>query len=159
MPERWEVANEMADDLEYQYDKYHFRVPTDRLYAAYDAWVRVEGDGAVVGITDVLQTKMGDIAFAEAPAATAFEQDDILVTLESAKATVDVSAPASGELVAFNTELEEHPELINQDPYGRGWIARLRLTDWEGDRAMLLTPEAYFELMKDKIAKAFAEKP
>jgi glycine cleavage system H protein len=149
----------MADVLEYQYDKYHFQVPTDCLYAAYDAWVRVEGDEAVVGITDYLQTKMGDIAFAEMPSASAFEQDDILATLESTKATVDVTSPASGELIAFNTDLEEHPELINEDPYGKGWIARLRLTDWEADRAMLLSPEAYFELMKEKVAKAFAEKP
>ncbi len=149
----------MATDLEYQYDKYHFRVPTDCLYAAYDTWVRVEGDEAVVGITDFLQTKMSDIAFAEMPPETAFEQDDVLATLESTKATVDVTAPASGELIAFNTALDEHPELINQDPYGEGWIARLRLADWEGDRTMLLTPEAYFELMKEKVAKAFAEKP
>ena len=149
----------MTADLEYQYDKYHFRLPADCLYAAYDTWVRVEGDEAVVGITDFLQTKMGDIAFAEAPIETSFEQDDILATLESTKATVDVTAPASGELIAFNEELDEHPELINQDPYGKGWIARLRLTDWEGDRAMLLSPEAYLELMKDKVAKAFAEKP
>ncbi|MGQ9681422.1 MAG: glycine cleavage system protein H [Anaerolineae bacterium] len=149
----------MADALEYQFDKYHFRVPTDCLYAAYDTWARLEGDEVVVGITDFLQTKMGDIAFAEMPPTTSFEQDDILATLESTKATVDVTAPASGELTAFNSELDDHPELINQDPHGKGWIARLRPTDWEGDRAMLLSPEAYLELMKDKVAKAFAEKP
>ena len=70
---------------------------------------------------------------------------------------VDITIPASGELIAFNPALDEHPELIGQDPFGEGWIARLRLTDWEADREMLLPAEAYFKLMQDKVAKALEE--
>jgi glycine cleavage system H protein len=148
-----------ADDaLELQADKFTFRVPRGYLYAGYDTWVKVEGEEALVGMTDYLQTHMGDIAFVHLPAVANVEQDDVLVTVESAKATVEVTSPASGAILAFNEELDERPELINSDPYGEGWIARLRLSDWEGDRAMLLTPEAYFKVMQTKIAQALAQR-
>jgi glycine cleavage system H protein len=66
---------------------------------------------------------------------------------------VDITVPASGEVLTFNKALDAHPELISKDPYGEGWIARLRLSDWEADQAMLLSSEAYFKLMQDKVAK------
>ena len=139
--------------FELQFDKFGLRVPKGYWYAGYDTWVRVEEDTAFVGVTDFFQTKLGDIAYVSPIKATSLEQDDVLATLESVKATVDITAPASGEIIAFNPALNERPQLISEDPYGEGWIARLRLTDWEADQAMLLSAEAYFKLMQAKVAK------
>jgi glycine cleavage system H protein len=156
---REEVLMSEGNTLELVADKFTFRVPRGYYYAGYDTWVKLEGDEALVGMTDYLQTHMGDIAFVHLPAVSAVEQDDVLVTVESAKATVDVTSPASGEILAFNSELDERPELINSDPYGEGWIARVRLSDWEADRAMLLAPEAYFKVMQGKISQILARGP
>ena len=139
--------------LELQFDKFRLRVPKGHWYAGYDTWVRIEGEEAFVGVTDFFQTKLGDIMYVSPALATTIEQDDVLATLESVKATVDITAPASGEVLAFNRALDERPQLISDDPYGEGWIAHLRLTDWEGDQGMLLSAEAYFKLMQDKVAK------
>jgi glycine cleavage system H protein len=139
--------------LELQFDKFRLRVPKGRWYAGYDTWVKVEGEEALVGVTDFFQTKLGDIVYVSPAQATAIEQDDVLATLESVKATVDITAPASGEVASFNPALESQPQLISQDPYGEGWVARLRLSDWEADQKMLLSAEAYFKLMQDKVAK------
>jgi len=143
--------------FELQFEKFRLRVPLGYWYAGYDTWVRVEGDEGVVGVTDFFQTKLGDIVYVAPADGTSFEQDDVFATLESVKAMVDITIPASGELIAFNPALDEHPELIGQDPFGEGWIARLRLTDWEADREMLLPAKAYFGLMQDKVAKALEE--
>lgn len=139
--------------FELQFDKFALRVPKGYWYAGYDTWVRVEGEEAFVGVTDFFQTKLGDILYVDPAPVTSLEQDDVLATLESVKATVDITSPASGEVIAFNPALKEGAHLVNADPYGDGWIAHLRLTDWEADRAMLLSAEAYFKLMQDKVAK------
>lgn len=139
--------------MELQFDKFGLRVPKGYWYAGYDTWVKVEGAEALVGVTDFFQTKLGDIVYVNPAETTSIEQDDVLATLESVKATVDITAPASGDVIAFNPALQDRPQLIGQDPYGEGWIARLRLTDWEADQAMLLSAEGYFKLMQDKVAK------
>lgn len=147
----------MSEFFELQFDKFRLRVPRGYWYAGYDTWVRVEGEEGVVGVTDFFQTKLGDLVYVAPADGASFEQDDVFATLESIKAMVDITIPVSGDLVEFNPALEEHPELIGQDPYGKGWIARLRLTDWEGDQLMLLPADAYFELMQDKVARAREE--
>lgn len=139
--------------LELQFEKSSLKVPQDYWYAGYDTWVKLEGDEALVGVTDFFQTKLGDILYVSVTEENSVEQDDVLATLESVKATIDVTVPATGEIIARNTELDAHPELIARDPFGAGWIVRLRLTDWEADKAMLLTAEGYFKLMQDKVAK------
>ncbi len=139
--------------FELRFDKFQLRVPVGYWYAGYDTWVRLEGEEGIVGVTDFFQTKLGDIVYAAPAEGTFFEQDDVFATLESIKAMVDITIPATGELVSFNPALEEHPELIGEDPFGTGWIARLRLTDWEGDKLMLLPAKGYFELMEGKVAK------
>lgn len=139
--------------FELQFDKFRLRVPKGYWYAGYDTWVKPEGEEALVGVTDFFQTKLGDIVYVIPIEAKTVEQDDVLATLESVKATIDITSPATGEVIAFNPALQEHPELISESPFEEGWIARLRLTDWEADKALLLTAEAYFDLMQSKVAK------
>lgn len=139
--------------LELQFEKFRLRVPRGYWYAGYDTWVKVEGEEALVGVTDFFQTKLGDIAYVTPVEAATLEQDDVLATIESVKAAVDITVPASGKVITFNKALDDHPELISEDPYGEGWIARLRLTDWEADQEMLLSSDAYFGLMQDKVAR------
>ena len=145
----------MPEYYETTIDKFSFKVRKDYLYSPYDAWVQVEGDVATVGVTDLLQRKLGDIAFVESPdVGTAIEQDDQMGTLESAKATVDLTCPVTGEVVESNTELEMAPERVNESPYEDGWLLKVRMTNWDEDLAALLTPEAYFELLKKKAQEA-----
>lgn len=142
-----------GDYLELQFDKFALRIPRGLWYAGYDTWVRPEGDEATVGVTAYFEKHVGDILYVEPADAASLEQDDVLATVESVKATVDITCPASGVVVEFNPSLESHAELLNKDPYGEGWIARLRLTDWDMDRGMLLEAEAYFKVMQDKVNK------
>jgi glycine cleavage system H protein len=104
-------------------------VPDDRQYTKSHEWVRVEGDVATVGITDHAQSELTDIVFVD-PAAqgkTVAGGASVLV-LESVKTVADVYAPGPGTVTEVNPELKGHPELVNQDPYGRGWIFRIRLS-------------------------------
>jgi glycine cleavage system H protein len=135
-------------------DKFKLRVPEGYWYAGYDTWARLEGNIAVIGITDFLQTKLGDILFFSPVKAREFEQDDILGTVESIKATIELTIPVSGKLISFNDKLQDHSEWLSQDPYGEGWIAKIELSDWVNDQAMLLTPEKYFALMQEKVKNA-----
>lgn len=137
-------------------DKFKLRVPKGYWYAGYDTWAKVEGMTAMVGITDFLQTKLGDILFFTPEKATEFEQDDILGSIESIKAAIELTMPVSGKLIAFNQSLQDHPELLSQDPYGEGWIVKVDLTDWENDQVMLLSPEKYFSVMQEKAKNALS---
>ena len=146
---------DMPEYYETTVDKFFFKVRKDYLYSPYDTWVQVEGSVARVGITDLLQRKLGDIAFVELPdMGTDIEQDDQMGTLESAKATVDLTCPVTGEVVEVNVELETAPERVNESPYEDGWLLKVRLTNWEEDRAALLMPESYFDLLKKKAQEA-----
>jgi glycine cleavage system H protein len=140
--------------FEYVFDKFKLRVPKGYWYAGYDTWAFIEGNTAKVGITDFLQTKLGDILFFEPVQTQQFEQDDILGILESIKATIELTMPVSGKLIEFNPKLAERSELLSEDPYGEGWIAKVELSDWEADKAMLLPPEKYFEVMQEKAKNA-----
>lgn len=142
--------------LELQFEKFALRLPKGLWYAGYDTWVRVEGDEAVIGVTAFFEKHVGDILYIEPAQVTSLEQDDVLATVESVKATVDITCPASGDVVTFNPRLQTEAGLLNQDPYGEGWIARIRLSDWEADRSMLLSPEAYLRVMQGKVAKELA---
>jgi glycine cleavage system H protein len=140
--------------LETTYDKFIFRVKTDCLYTRDDFWARVEGNVATVGVADFRQKANGDIAFLETVApGTAARQGQALGVIETIKATADILSPVTGKVVEVNPELEASPFLINQDPYGAGWIYRIELTDSQGDRAGLLDAEVYFELMKQNVAQ------
>ena len=106
------------------------KIPADRRYTKSHEWVRVEGDSATVGITDHAQSELTDIVFVD-PAGegkTVARGASVLV-LESVKTVADVYAPAAGTVVQVNPDLKGHPELVNQDPYGRGWIFKLKLAE------------------------------
>ena len=145
-----------SEFYELSFDKFNLKVPKGYWFAGYDTWAKVEDNHAKVGITDFLQTKMGDIAFFTPSDTDTLEQDDILGTIESIKATIDLTIPVGGKVIRFNPQLVDHPEIISMDAYGEGWIVELELSDWEGDKAMLLPAEKYFELMQEKVKNALA---
>ena len=125
-------------------------VPADLKYTKSHEWVRSLDDGTVVvGITDHAQDALGDLVFVEAPEpGTAVSAGDACAVVESVKAASDVYSPVSGEIVEGNGELENRPELVNQDPYGEGWIMKIRLTDG-ADLGSLLDADEYSDSLED----------
>ena len=139
----------MPDYLETTVDKFIFRVATDRYYNDEGIWARAEGNRVRVGLSDFLQQRSGDVAFAEVkPEGTLLNAGDEVALVETIKVNVSLSSPVSGTVVEVNPAMEVTPEVINRDPYGAGWLAVIEVPDWEMDRARLLDPEAYFKLMK-----------
>jgi glycine cleavage system H protein len=123
-------------------------IPETLKYTAKHEWVREEGGGVLcIGITDHAQEQLGDLVFVDLPGVgTAFEQDNECAVVESVKAASDVFSPISGEVVEVNTALENTPELINQDPYGDGWIFKLQAAHPD-EVEKLLDAVAYAELV------------
>ncbi len=122
-------------------------VPGDLQYTKSHEWVRVEGDVATVGITDHAQDELGDVVFVEMPEQGAtLAAGDSFGAVESVKAVSDLYAPVGGEVVEVNGTLEDSPEKINEDPYGEGWILKLR-TSGEAD---LLSPADYEKLLEEE---------
>lgn len=144
----------MTDFLETTFDKFIFKVKVGDFYSENDCWVHFEDMNATVGVTDYLQKSSGDVAFLE-PLLPGVDvvAGGKLGELETMKVTLELQSPVNGRVVAVNQELEAHPELINSDPYGAGWICRIELTDPEGEKSRLLQAEAYMELMKGKIER------
>ncbi len=145
----------MAEFLETTFDKFIFRVKVGSYYSEDDYWVDIDGRVATVGLTDYLQKSNGDVAFYEpvAPGRQVKRGED-LGEVETIKVTLNLLSPVGGKVIEVNGELEVHPELINSDPYGAGWICRIELADPEGAKEGLLPAEDYMELIKKKIAKA-----
>lgn len=118
-------------------------VPAELKYTKEHEWIRVEGDEAFVGITDYAQSQLGDIVFVECETVgDALEAGDTFGTIEAVKTVSDLYLPVSGEVLEFNEGLEDEPELVNKDPYGKGWIVKIAL----GNKSQvdeLLDAEAY----------------
>ena len=122
-------------------------VPGDLQYTRTHEWVRREGDTATVGITDHAQDELGDVVFVELPEEGAtFGAGDAFGTIESVKAVSDLYAPVGGEVVEVNSALDDVPEKVNEDPYGDGWIVRLRVSG-EGD---LLSAAEYERVLEEE---------
>jgi len=139
----------MPDFIEFTVDKFTFQVATDRLYTDAGVWARLVGGRVQIGLSDFLQQRSGDVAFAEVkPAGTRLDYNDEVAVVETIKVDISLGSPVSGTIMEINPTLETAPDVINQDPYGGGWLALLNATDWEIDRARLLTPQAYFEKIK-----------
>ncbi len=122
-------------------------VPEELQYTRSHEWVRREGETATVGITDHAQDELGDVVFVELPEAGAtFDAGEAFGAVESVKAVSDLYAPVGGEVLEVNGALEEAPEKINEDPYGDGWILKLR-TGGEGD---LLSAQEYEQFLEQE---------
>lgn len=120
--------------------------PDDLRYSKEHEWVRLDGSAATIGITSFAADELGDIVFVELPAAgSAVKQFTTFGVVESVKAVSDLFAPVSGAVVETNEALGDHPELLNADPYGEGWIARVELSD-PGEVEALMDAAAYAEL-------------
>jgi glycine cleavage system H protein len=127
-------------------------IPSELRYSKQHEWVRVAGDEAVIGITDHAQAELGEIVYLELPEVGRFlKQDEVFGTIESVKAVSDLYSPVGGEVVAAHTEIAEGTEIVNEDPYGEGWLIRVRLAT-PGDIALLLTAEDYDTVIRESDA-------
>ena len=111
-------------------------------------WIRIDGESGLVGITEFAQEELGDVTFVELPDIGLFlDRGDVIGVVESVKAASDIFAPLSGEILEINAAVEERPELVNSDPYGEGWLVRLRIKNPEEVQS-LLSSEEYGRLLK-----------
>lgn len=118
-------------------------IPQDLLYSKDHEWVRVEGDVATVGITDFAQSELGDIVFVEVETVDEkLDGEEVFGTIEAVKTVSDLFMPVPGTVAELNEGLEDNPALINEDPYGEGWIIKVKLADG-ADLSGLLNAEAY----------------
>lgn len=133
------------EHYEFTVDKFTFRVAADRAYTADGLWVLEEGGRVRIGVTDFFQQNSGDMAFAEvAGPGTTVTAGERLANVETIKVDVELPSPVSGIVVAVNEKLELEAEIINQDPYGEGWLAVIEPMAWTAERAALISPEAYY---------------
>ena len=122
-------------------------IPSALKYTKEHEWIRVEGDIAFVGITDFAQGELGDIVFLEIETGgESLEIEEIFGTIEAVKTVSDLFMPVSGEVVEINPLLEDHPELVNSDPYGKGWMIKISI-DHAAEIADLLSADAYKALI------------
>ncbi len=122
-------------------------IPTELRYTKEHEWIRADGDIGTIGITDYAQDQLGDIVYLDLPAVGAsLAQNDKLGEIESVKAVSDLYASVSGEVLEVNQEAVDEPEAVNEEPYGKGWLIKVRLSDASELDAML-TSEAYDELI------------
>jgi glycine cleavage system H protein len=120
-------------------------IPSDLLYTPDHEYVKPTQDPnvVIVGITDYAQDQLGDVVFVELPEpGTTFGAHDVFGTIEAVKTVADLYAPLSGEVVEVNTKLDSEPQLVNNDPYGEGWMIKLRISD-PSEREQLLSADAY----------------
>jgi glycine cleavage system H protein len=127
-----------------------YEIPDDCRYTRSDEWVRMDGARARIGITDYAQSELSDIVFVEArEVGSQIEAGDKIADVESVKAVAELYAPFSGEIVAVHKALAEHPEWINEDPYGRGWVVAMVPDELESIDA-LLSPEEYAKHVQER---------
>ena len=145
----------MPEYLEVTVDKFTFKVAADRFYTREGVWALPEADRVRVGLSDFLQQRSGDIAFAEIkPVGTVLASGDEVASIETIKVNVAVSSPVNGQVSEVNPVLDTAPEAINQDPYGAGWLAVVAPSDWNTDRSRLFDAAAYFEVIKRESEEA-----
>ena len=122
-------------------------IPAELKYTKDHEWVRIEDDEAVIGITDFAQSELGDIVFVEVETeGESIESEEIFGSVEAVKTVSDLFMPLSGEVLSFNSELEDAPEVVNSDPYGEGWMIRIKISD-ASEIDNLLSAEQYKSLI------------
>jgi glycine cleavage system H protein len=123
-------------------------IPENLKYTKDHEWLKIEGDEAFVGITDFAQKELGDIVFVEVETVDeSLEMDEVFGTIEAVKTVSDLLLPVDAEIVEFNEKLEDTPELINSDPYGDGWIIKIKISD-PGQVDSLLSASDYKALIE-----------
>lgn len=123
------------------------KIPSELKYTKDHEWIRIEGDTAVVGITDFAQGELGDIVYVEVETLDeALKREEVFGTVEAVKTVSDLFLPLSGTIIEVNEILEAEPEKVNSDPYGEGWMIKLKISD-SSEIGSLLSAEAYKELV------------
>ncbi|MBN1111993.1 MAG: glycine cleavage system protein GcvH [Bacteroidales bacterium] len=123
-------------------------VPQDLKYTKDHEWVRVEGDIAIVGVTDFAQGELGDVVFVEVETeGETLDREEVFGTIEAVKTVSDMFMPISGEILEFNASLEDAPDTVNKDPFGNGWMIKVKMSDLS-EIEELLSPEQYSEIIK-----------
>jgi glycine cleavage system H protein len=122
-------------------------VPQNLLYTKDHEWIRIEGQTATVGITDFAQSELGDVVFVEIETVgETIEKGEPFGTIEAVKTVSDMFMPVGGEVMELNPDLDKSPDLVNKDPYGKGWMIKIKLSDPSESKG-LLTAEKYKELL------------
>lgn len=125
-------------------------IPNDLRYSRTDEWVRVEGNIATIGITDYAQSELGDVVYVELPEpGRVLQTEEMFGTVESVKAVADLYAPVAGEVIETNSAVTERSDLLNEDPYGEGWLIKIQLADPQ-EVENLLTAEQYAAYVEER---------
>jgi glycine cleavage system H protein len=123
-------------------------IPDNLKYTKDHEWIKIEGDEAVIGITEFAQKELGDIVFIEVETeGESLDAGEAFGTIEAVKTVSDMFMPVDGEVLEFNAELESNPEIVNKDPYGEGWIIKIKITD-EAQLGDLIDADTYKELIE-----------
>lgn len=123
-------------------------IPTELKYTKDHEWVKIEDGVATIGITDFAQSELGDIVYVDVDTLDdTLEVEEVFGSVEAVKTVSDLFMPLSGEVIEFNEALEDEPEMVNSDPYGNGWMIKVKLSD-DSQIASLLSAEDYQELIK-----------
>ncbi len=143
----------MPEYLEATFDKFTFRVATDRVYSPEGVWFQAQPDGRVrVGVTDFLQQHSGDVAFMTVkPPGTKLAAGDEFAEMETMKMNQGLTTPVAGTVVEVNRALDAAPEIVNQAPYEQGWLALIEPESWDTAKVKLLDPQAYFAVMQAQV--------
>ena len=145
----------MTDYLEVTIDKFTFKVATDRYYNDEGVWALAQGNRVRIGLSDFLQQRSGDVAFAEIkPEGTVLIAGEETAVVETIKVNISLSSPLSGIIVEINPLMYTAPEIINQDPYGEGWLAVIEASQREIDFSHLLDPQKYHARIKIQAEEA-----
>ncbi len=122
-------------------------IPADLLYTKDHEWLRIEGNTGYVGITDFAQGELGDVVFVEIETlGETLKQGDVFGTIEAVKTVSDMFMPVGGEILEVNPAIEESPDVVNKDPYGKGWMIKIKIAD-SAETAGLLLPDQYKGLL------------
>ena len=122
-------------------------IPEDLKYTKEHEWVKVDGDTALIGITDYAQSELGDIVFVEMPnVGDKYSQNDTVGTIEAVKTVADIYSPIDGTIIEINQDIESDPEFVNSDPYSKGWLIKMKFSD-SNDLKNLLSHIEYKELI------------
>lgn len=122
-------------------------IPQELKYTKDHEWVKIEGDTATIGVTDFAQSELGDIVYVEVETLDeTLQKEEVFGTVEAVKTVSDLFMPVSGEIIEFNDSLEDEPEKVNDDPYGKGWMIKVKLSD-PSEVDGLLSADAYKEVV------------